>query len=181
MFFDAPICPELSLSTDPEHCDFLELDLDARTVQIRLSGMETPVVAYCETVERIAASLDDLPRYLFAGLTGYYSDASPDPIPAMRDMVRSGARSIRHELPRGTLHGGGLDDLAGVLPGDPVDWSLMHPKTLGEYLRLNGMRRNREELELEWDLIGTCRASGIRANVAPYPALVAPGAGGFLS
>ena len=67
--FYAPIRPDLSLSTDPQHCDVLELDMDARTVRLRISGMQVPTLTYADWCEPIYG-LEHFSYNLFGPLVG---------------------------------------------------------------------------------------------------------------
>lgn len=175
--FEAPIRPDLALSIHPDECDFIFIDLEKLHVQIRLSGMVTPLLTYDEWV----GSRDlYVPRLLVGPIVGGTCQAESADERALTDMVASGARQIRKCYPRGTLYGGALDMLWDMTRGDPRHDEL-HASTWEEYLRLTGMRRGREELEAEWRRIEECKVTGKHPGLEPYPKLTEPGLGCFLS
>jgi hypothetical protein len=179
--FEAPIRPDLSLSVHPDECDFIHIDLDARTVEVRLSGMLTPRLKYDEWVQPACGSHDlNVPRLLVGPMVGGTCKTESADERALTEMVASGARQIRKEYPRGTIYGGSLDMLWDMTRGDPRHDEL-HASTWEEYLRITGMRRGRDEIEAEWCRIEACRVTGKHPGIEPYPTLTEPGRGCFLS
>lgn len=179
--FEAQIRPDLALSIHPDECDFIFIDLDTRHVQIRLSGMLTPVLTYDEWLQPACGSHDlYVPRLLVGPMVGGTCQTASADERALTEMVASGARQIRNDYPRGTLYGGGLDMLWDMTRGDPRHDEL-HASTWEQYLRLTGMRRGREELEVEWSRIELCKVTGKHPGLEPYPPLTEPGLGCFLS
>lgn len=177
--FNSPIRPDLSMSTKPEECDFIAIDLSARSVQVRLSGMLTPVLTYDGWVNS-TWGVEGVPRILVGPMTGGTDLLESDIERGLREQVQSGARIVRVELPRGTLYGGALDYVFDCTRGDPRSAEL-HANNMEEYVRLTGMRRGREEIEAEWRKIEACKSTGKHPGLEPYPPLTEPGLGCFLS
>lgn len=177
--FNSPIRPDLALSIHPDECDTIEIDIDARTVQIRLSGMLTPVLTYDAWVNRVWGE-EGVPRILVGPMTGGTDLLESDIERGLREQVQSGARVVRVELPRGTLHGGAMDYVIDCTRDDTQSAEL-YAKTLEEFVRLTGMRRGREEVEAEWRRIEACKVTGKHPGLEPYPPLTEPGLGCFLS
>lgn len=174
-----PIRPDLSLSTAPESCDYVELDMDRRSVSVRLSGISSPVLTYDEYVEGRWGTRN-VPRALFGPILGGRDNFATDVEVELCDLVGSGVRRFRRELPRGTLTGDGLDIIASLCLEDPATAEL-ECNTVEDYLRLNGMRRCREAIEIEWRRLEYCRVSGKHPRLSVHPELTAPGGGCFLS
>ena len=174
-----PVRPDLSLSMDPDACDFIEIDLDRRTVRVRLSGVRTPVLKYDDGVEE-SYGAENVPGALFGPLIGGFDRFATKIENEFHGLVKSGIRSFRKGLPRGTLTGSGLDYIADFARDDPLS-STLDELTLDRYLRLHGMRRSCEAVVTDWCRLEKCRISREHPMLEPYPALTAPGAGFFLS
>lgn len=178
-FFNAPIRPELSCSMAPQFCDFIRMNLNACQIQIRMSGMTSPII----TLEDYEVDCN-APLNMVVFLTGPLFGAPPDQgteiVNDFKKVLDKGVRVFQQDMPRGTLCGSGLDYINNWSPADPA-WVEMEPSTFEQYLRLNGMRRGRAEIEKEWARIEECRISGQHPSLEPYPRFTAPGGGCFLS
>lgn len=174
-----PSRPDLSLSTAPEFCDYVELDMDRRSVSVRLSGISSPVLTYDEYVEG-SWGTRNVPRALFGPILGGADNFATDVEVELCDLVASGVRRFRRELPRGTLTGSGLAIIGSLCHEDPATAEL-ECYTVEDYMRLNGMRRCREDIDIELRRLEYCRVSGEHPELHPYPELTAPGGGCFLS
>lgn len=180
--FSAPIRPDLSLSTDPRYCDVLELDMNARTIRLRISGMQIPTLTFAEWCEDLYG--DNFVYFTTAPITGSnHETRTEDPISSgIQRRLDAGERKIRMDLPRGTLWGGGLAHLHDATQHDPA-WSQIElDRTFEEYLRLQGMRRDRASIERDWRIILANREAGrVLRWPEQDPALTAPGEGAFPS
>ena len=182
-FFDAPIRPELSCSMAPEFCDFIEINMDTRQLQFRMSGMTSPVIMYDEGYEESFDS-EGTACFLSFFLGPLFAEPQGEGAEIIRyfDQIENeGIRRFRYIFPRGTLTGSALDYIQEGSFCDPSWDEEMEPSTFEEYLRLTGMRRGRAEIEKEWARLEACRISGEHPNLEAYPALTAPGGGCFLS
>lgn len=182
--FSAPVRPNLSLSTDPRYCDVLNLDMDARKIRLRISGMQVPTLIYADWCEPIYG-LQHFSYNTFGPLLGSDNGRGKQSQldKEICDRIVGGERQFRMELPRSTLYGGALDFIHDATSDDPAWASIDLHRTFEEYLRIEGMRRPISDLEKEWVIIESNIAAGRRSwwNIEIYPELTAPGEGGFLS
>lgn len=180
--FSAPVRPDLSLSTDPRYCDVLELDMDARTIRLRISGMEVPTLTFSDWCEDLYG--DNFAYFTTGPLTGSsYETSTADPITIeLQRRLDGGERRVRLELPRGTLWGGGLADLHDPTQRDPAWSEIELDRTFDEFLRLQGMRRDMASIERDWRIICANREAGRVLRWPEHdPVLTAPGEGWFMS